>query len=129
MAAAVVDGGARRRKRGIGESADCDRDAAGDAFLGVEKVGPADRAEAKPERRALVADPHVVARSALDLVGLGEPCLGGEHAAGAPLAGETMAKAYGARLALNLDAELAADAGGGSGGHARLAPSGEGARG
>src|SRR5579872_5897557 len=68
-----VDRDGRRRKARVGEAAHRYRDASIlVAFLGVEEVGAADRAEAEPEPRALVADPNVLARIAEDFVGRAE---------------------------------------------------------
>ena len=115
MPAAVVDRILRRRKLGIGKRADRNADEGLlAAFLGVEQRGAADRAEAEREAAAMVADAHVFGRGAGDLVWCGVTGQRGEHAAGAALAGEAMADADAARLALNLDAQLAAGTGGGS---------------
>src|SRR5580698_5352743 len=105
----VVDGNARGREGGIGEGPDGDRDThIFLAVLGMEEVRPADRAEAEGEPRALVAGANIFGRLAEDPIGRGEAGQGGEDAAGSPLAGQAMTDADAARLALNLDAQLAA---------------------
>src|SRR6185437_10557465 len=117
VSAAVVDGDLRRREGRVSERADRDPDRAVlEAFLGVEEIGPADRAEAEPEPRALIAGAHVLAGPAAHLVGRREACQRCEHAAGAPLALEAVADADAERLAADGDAELAAAATGGADG-------------
>jgi hypothetical protein len=112
MSAAVVDGVVGRRKAGIGEGAD--GDAHGRvlvAFFGVEQVGPADGAEAELESGAVVADADVLGCGADDLIGGGEGGERREDAAGPALAGNAVADADAERLALDLDAQLAAGTG------------------
>src|SRR5690606_7888986 len=87
------------------------------SFLGVEHGRAADRAEAEPEFRALVTRPHIFRRLAEDLVRRPEGCQRGEDAAGTALAFQAVAQADAARLALHLDAQLAAAARGRPGLH------------
>src|SRR5262245_26981218 len=115
MAAAVVDRVGRRREARIGERADRDADEAiFVAFLGVEYVSSAYGTEAEAEAGAVVAGADVFGGGAGDGVGHGEAGERGEHAAGAALAGQAVADADAAWLALDFDAQLAAATGGGS---------------
>src|SRR5690606_29783921 len=87
------------------------------AFLGVEHGRAADGAEAEPEPGALVAGAHVLGCGAMDRGGRGEAGERRKHTARPALTGEAMTHADAPRLAVDLDAQLAAGAGGGSGGH------------
>jgi mannose-6-phosphate isomerase-like protein (cupin superfamily) len=101
---------ARRGEVRVGERADRHRD--------VLRVGPvvdgraAARAEEERALLAVVGDPHVLARVALNPYLLARPaCLHPERAPCAPLAGEAVADRDPDRVALDLDRELPARAG------------------
>jgi len=122
MPAAVVDRNLRRRKARVGKRAN--GDAHGRvlvAFLGVEHGRSANRAEAEPESGALVAGADVLGCGAMDRVGRCEAGERRKHTTRLALTGEAMTNADFAWLAVNFDAQLAAGAGGGSGGHGWLA--------
>jgi len=80
-------------------------------LFGVEHRGAADRTEAKPESRTLIAGTYVFRGRARDVERRRETRERREHAAGAPLAGEAMADANAARLTVHFNAQLAAGAG------------------
>ena len=115
MAPAIVNGMARRRKVRIGERSNRNSDTAHVTFLGVEEVGAADWAKAKPKLCTLIAGAHVFGGLAEDLVWGREARKCREDATRSSLAGEAMADADNARLALDLDAKLPTVARSGSG--------------
>ncbi len=116
MPAAVVDRNLRRRKARVGKRAN--GDAHGRvlvAFLGVEHGRSANRAEAEPESGALVAGADVLGCGAMDRVGAAKlASAANQLPSGADRRGNDRADF--AWLAVNFDAQLAAGAGGGSGG-------------
>jgi hypothetical protein len=90
------------------------------SFFGVKHRRSADRTETKPESCSLIASANKLCGSAGHLVGRQKTRERGEYAAGSALTCQAMADAYTLRLALNLDPQLAAVAGGGSLLHAHL---------
>jgi hypothetical protein len=120
MPAGVVPGHRRRREGRVGERADGDDDQIGIVRLGVEDLRAAVGAEVEDVLLAvlLVRDPRVVGEPAghPHLVRL-ETRLHAKGAPGAALAREAVADRDGERLARDLEAELAAVAGGFSHGH------------
>lgn len=117
MSPAVVDREPGWWKARIGKCADGDTDARRLSLLRVEKVGAADGAEAKPELGALITGADVLGGDAGDLVRAAEAREGGKDAAGPLLAGEAMADADDARLAVDRDPKLPAMTGSGSRSH------------
>src|ERR1700733_5903412 len=120
MPAAIVDGPLRGWKLPVSESAHGDAHGLSVAFFGVKDGRAANRAEPEGEPRALIPDPNMFGGVAIDP----ERCIKAserrENAAGSTLAGEAVADAHAARLALDLNAQLPAGTGCGSGRHAHL---------
>ena len=117
--AAVVNRNAGRRKARVGECSDSDAHGPIVTFFGVKDRGPADRAEPESELRPLVADADIFGGGAEDLEWSGKAGECSEDAAGPLLTCEAVADANPARFALDLNAQLAAGARGGSRWHAR----------
>lgn len=111
MAPAVVDGNRGGGKRRIGECSHRDAHAFRFAFFGVEQRGSAYRTESKAESRTLVTRTYLFGGRARDAEGRRETRQGGEHAAGALLAGKAVADANAAWSAVDFNAKLAASAG------------------
>jgi formylglycine-generating enzyme required for sulfatase activity len=87
------------------------------ADLGVEDGRAAHRAEPEQELRALIADAEVFRGVAEDFERRREAGESSEDTAGASLAGEAVTHADAARLAFDLETQLAAGARSGSGNH------------
>ena len=101
MSPTVVNGMPRRRKIRVGESADGDAD--GDLLaprFGVKHGCPTARAEPEGEDGAVVADAHVLACRAGDLIGGSEARRRRKDAARPPLAGKAVTNADPQRLPL-----------------------------
>src|SRR5262245_30588019 len=118
MAPRLIDRAARRAEAGIGESADGDRDEIGIGVdLPVDRRA-ADRTEIERHGAAFIALALIDGTLAFHAhLRVGVARLGAEHAAGAALAFQAVADGNAHRLALAGDAELAATAGGMTGGH------------
>lgn len=121
MFAVFIDRDAGSRESWIGEGADGDAYERSHTFQFVIKSGAALRAEVEGAAPALVADADIFRRGPRDdHVLAGKPGLLPEHAAGPPLARQTMADGDAYRFAGDLGCELAAATGGSAGGHAKL---------
>ena len=115
MPACLVAGLRRRREARVGERADRDDDQVRLVGLRVEDLRPAVRAEVEGVLLAvrLVGDPRVVVVAADDRHLIGpEGRLHAEGAARAALAREAVAEGHDERVAVHLQAELSAVAGG-----------------
>ena len=110
MSAAVVNRNLRRWKLRIGERTHGDAHGLVVADLGVEHGGTAHGAEPEQELRALIADAEILGRFAGYFEWRREAGERREHTTGTSLAGEAMTHADAARLALYLNAQLAAGA-------------------
>src|SRR5580698_4663215 len=118
MPAAIVDGPLRGWKLPVSEGAHGDAHGLGVAFLSVKDGRAANRAEPEGELRALIPDPNMLGGVAIDPERRSEACERRENAAGPALAGEAVADAHAARLALDLNAQLPAGTGCGPERHA-----------
>lgn len=118
MAALLPHRDRRCREGRIGESADGDGDVAREAFARPIHRGATHRTEAERQRIAACGCARPLRHRAGegDLVA-GKARLVAEHGTGAPLALEAVAHGDAHRLAFNREVELAAIAGGVSGGH------------
>lgn len=110
MPSAVVDGVLRGREARVSESAYGDGDMLFVPFFGMEHVRSADGAEPEPELCPLVSGANVFRGFAGDLVWHGEGGESREDAPGSTLASEAVTDPDAERLAMNLDAQLAAGA-------------------
>lgn len=124
MPPSVVDRHGRGWKCRIPKPANRDADPIIDTVFGMEQVAAADRAEAEHEARTVIADAPVFGCVARHLIRRSEARERGKNAAGALLAGVTVADANTERFTVDLDAKLAAAAGCGSRGHGGACSSG-----
>jgi hypothetical protein len=108
MPAAVVDGNCRRWKVRVGKGTHCDADSAIFADFGVEDGSPTNGAKPEDELGTLVPDTDVFGGVPKDLEGCVETGQCREHTAGPLLAGEAVADANAAWLALNSNPQLSA---------------------
>jgi hypothetical protein len=108
MPAAVVDGNLRRWKLRIGERSHRDTHGFVVADLGMENSRTAHGAKPEQELRSLIADAKILCGLAVHLERSREAREGSENTARASLASKTIADADAARLAFDLNSQLAA---------------------
>ena len=110
MPAAVVDGNSWRWKLRIGERSHGDAHGLVVADLGVEDSRTAHGAEPEQKLRSLIADAKMFRGVTVHFERSGEAREGSENTARASLASKTIADADAARLAFDLNSQLAAGA-------------------
>ena len=114
---AVVDGNARRWKVRVSERANGNAHRLIVTVFGVEDGSPTNRAEPEYKLGSLIPDANIFGDGTEDFERSGEARQCCEDTAGPLLAGEAVAEADSSRLTFDLNAELAARAGGCSGRH------------
>ena len=117
VSTAVVDGNSRRRKVRIAQRTHGDGHRMIDAIFCMEDGSPAYRAEPEYEPGALITDTNIFGGSTEHFERSREAGQGCEDTAGPSLAGEAVANANSLWFAFDLNAELSARTGGGSGRH------------
>jgi hypothetical protein len=110
VSAAVVDGNLRRWKFRIGERSHRDTNGRVVADLGVENSRTAHRTKPEQEPRSLIADAKILCGLAIYFERSREAREGSENTARASLASKTIADTDAARLAFDLNSQLAAGA-------------------